>query len=101
MELTVVSIKSPDQTLKLNYPPDYWKQFSQIRTINTPALAVKKTFEKDSVTKLLNELVCELGTLIDAALDGAEYSLVCGGITQDLGLVTKPREELDAVVGHD
>ncbi|TGO19475.1 hypothetical protein BTUL_0004g01140 [Botrytis tulipae] len=36
---------------------------------HAPALAIKKTLEKDSVTMLLNELVCELGTLIDAALD--------------------------------
>lgn len=32
---------------------------------------------------LLNELRFVLDTLIDAAPDGAEYSLACGGITQD------------------
>ncbi|RHZ66349.1 cytochrome P450 [Aspergillus thermomutatus] len=65
---------------------------------------LKKTVEKDSLDMPLDELAFELGTMIDAALDGTTDSLiwfVVACITQDQGFVAKAREELDAVVGRD
>lgn len=65
---------------------------------------LKETVEKDNLDMPLNELAFELGTMIDAALDGTTDSLiwfVVAWITQDQGFVAKAREELDAVVGHD
>lgn len=65
---------------------------------------LKKSVEKDVIDMPLDELAFELGTMIDAALDGTTDSLlwfVVACITQDRGFVAKAREELDAVVGHD
>ncbi|PQE17120.1 cytochrome P450 protein [Rutstroemia sp. NJR-2017a BBW] len=65
---------------------------------------LKKTVEKDGLSMPLHELAFELGTLIDAALDGTTDGLiwfVVACITQDQGFVTKARAELDAVVGRD
>ncbi|KAL3458434.1 cytochrome P450 [Aspergillus heterothallicus] len=67
--------------------------------------AVEREREKDSGFEMpLEELSFELGTLIDAALDGTVDSLtwfVVACITQDTTFVTKAREELDTVVGRD
>ncbi|KAL2824856.1 cytochrome P450 [Aspergillus cavernicola] len=65
---------------------------------------LKKTVEKDNLDMPLAELAFELGTMIDAALDGTTDSLiwfVVACITQGQGFVAKAREELDAVVGRD
>lgn len=65
---------------------------------------LKNTVERDNLDMPLNELAFELGTMIDAALDGTTDSLiwfVVACITQDQGFVAKAREELDSVVGHD
>ncbi|KAF3925702.1 hypothetical protein AA313_de0203292 [Arthrobotrys entomopaga] len=50
------------------------------------------------------ELEFEIGTLIDAALDGTTDTLiwfVVACVTQDRGFVAKAREELDSVVGRN
>lgn len=65
---------------------------------------LKMTLEKDKLDMPLDELAFELGTMIDAALDGTTDSLiwfVVACITQDQGFVAKARLELDAVVGRD
>ncbi|KAJ5389179.1 uncharacterized protein N7496_000247 [Penicillium cataractarum] len=65
---------------------------------------LKKVVEKDSLDMPWNELAFELGTMIDAALDGTTDSLiwfVVACITQDQGFISKAREELDSIVGHD
>ncbi|KAJ5464568.1 uncharacterized protein N7458_000254 [Penicillium daleae] len=65
---------------------------------------LKKTIEKDNLNMPLDELAFELGTMIDAALDGTTDSLiwfVVACITQDQGFIAKARKELDAVVGRD
>ncbi|KAJ5199950.1 hypothetical protein N7491_009252 [Penicillium cf. griseofulvum] len=64
---------------------------------------LKKAVEKDGLDMPLKELAFELGTMIDAALDGTTDSLlwfVVACVTQDQGFVSKAHEELDAVVGH-
>ncbi|RAL15145.1 cytochrome P450 [Aspergillus homomorphus CBS 101889] len=68
---------------------------------------LKKTVEKDDGRDKmpLDELAFELGTMIDAALDGTTDSLVwfvVACITQGhQGFIAKARAELDAVVGRD
>ncbi|EPS30933.1 hypothetical protein PDE_05886 [Penicillium oxalicum 114-2] len=65
---------------------------------------LKKSVEKDHHDMPLNELAFELGTMIDAALDGTTDSLVwfvVACITQDQHFVAKARRELDAVVGRE
>ncbi|RAK98191.1 cytochrome P450 [Aspergillus ibericus CBS 121593] len=65
---------------------------------------LKQTVEKDGNDMPLDELAFELGTMIDAALDGTTDSLVwfiVACITQDQGFIAKARAELDAVVGRD
>ncbi|KAJ5496752.1 hypothetical protein N7463_008739 [Penicillium fimorum] len=65
---------------------------------------LKKTVKKDGLDMPMNELAFELGTMIDAALDGTTDSLiwfVVACITQDQGFVARARKEIDAVVGHD
>ncbi|KAL3450431.1 cytochrome P450 [Aspergillus insuetus] len=70
---------------------------------------VEREAEKDRVPMPLDELSFELGTMIDAALDGTVDSLtwfVVACITQDQdamhgGFAAKAREELDRVVGRD
>lgn len=65
---------------------------------------LKRTVEKDNALDMpLDELAFELGTMIDAALDGTTDSLiwfVVACITQDQSFVAKAREQLDAVVGR-
>lgn len=65
---------------------------------------LQKTVEKDHLDMPLKELAFELGTMIDAALDGTTDSLiwfVVACITRDQGFIAKAREELDAVVGRE
>ncbi|RAH66086.1 cytochrome P450 [Aspergillus aculeatinus CBS 121060] len=66
---------------------------------------LRQTVEKDDNRDMpLDELAFELGTMIDAALDGTTDSLVwfvVACITQNQGFITKARAELDAVVGRD
>lgn len=65
---------------------------------------LKKTVEKDGLNMPLVELKFELGTIIDAALDGTTDSLIwfiVACVTQDQHFITKARAELDAVVGRD
>ena len=65
---------------------------------------LKATVEGDGIEMPLDELAFELGTMIDAALDGTTDTLiwfVVTCITQDQGFVAKAREELDMVVGRD
>ena len=65
---------------------------------------LKATVEGDGIEMPLDELAFELGTMIDAALDGTTDTLiwfVVTCITQDEGFVAKAREELDMVVGRD
>ncbi|OOF92523.1 hypothetical protein ASPCADRAFT_133537 [Aspergillus carbonarius ITEM 5010] len=65
---------------------------------------LQKTVERDGQDMPLDELAFELGTMIDAALDGTTDSLVwfiVACITQDQGFIAKARKELDAVVGRD
>ncbi|KAL4861487.1 hypothetical protein BDV12DRAFT_64926 [Aspergillus spectabilis] len=70
---------------------------------------VEREGEKDGVPMPLDELSFELGTMIDAALDGTVDSLtwfVIACITQDQdamhgGFAAKAREELESVVGRD
>ncbi|KAK6597503.1 cytochrome p450 [Botrytis cinerea] len=65
---------------------------------------LKKTLEKDDLAMPLCELAFDLGTLIDAGLDGTTDSLfwfVVACITQDRGFIATAHEELDAVVGRD
>jgi cytochrome P450 len=65
---------------------------------------LKKTVEKDGLDMPLDELAFELGTMIDAALDGTTDSLiwfVVACITQNQAFITKACEQLDNVVGHD
>ncbi|PWY93142.1 putative cytochrome P450 [Aspergillus sclerotioniger CBS 115572] len=65
---------------------------------------LKKTVEKDGQNMPLDELAFELGTMIDAALDGTTDSLIwfiVACITQDQGFIAKARKELDAVVGRN
>lgn len=66
---------------------------------------LKKVVEKDDALDMpLHELAFELGTMIDAALDGTTDSLiwfVVACITQDQNFITKARKQLDAVVGRD
>jgi hypothetical protein len=65
---------------------------------------LKKTLETDNLGMPLDELAFELGTMIDAALDGTTDSLiwfVVACITHDQGFVAKARKELDAVVGRE
>ncbi|KAJ5919759.1 hypothetical protein N7454_009594 [Penicillium verhagenii] len=78
------------------------------RGINSEAWNIskqlKKTVEKNNLEMPLDELAFELGTMIDAALDGTTDSLiwfVVACITQDNDFITKARVELDAVVGRD
>lgn len=62
---------------------------------------LKKTAEKEMP---LIELMFELGTIIDAALDGTTDSLIwfiVACVTQDQHFIIKAREELDTVIGHD
>ncbi|CAI7603995.1 unnamed protein product [Penicillium manginii] len=64
---------------------------------------LKKSIEKDSLKMPLSELEFELGTIINAGLDGTTDSLmwfVVACVTQDQGFITKAREELDAFVGR-
>lgn len=64
---------------------------------------LKRTVENDGLDMPLDELAFELGTMIDAALDGTTDSLiwfVVAWITQDQSFITKAREQLDAVVGR-
>lgn len=65
---------------------------------------LKKTVEKENIDMPSDELAFELGTMIDAALDGTTDTLhwfVVACITQNRDFITKAREELDAVVGRD
>ena len=65
---------------------------------------LSKAIEKESLDMPLDELAFELGTMIDAALDGTTDSLIwfiVACITQDEGFVAKARKELDTVVGRD
>ncbi|KAJ5640911.1 hypothetical protein N7528_000536 [Penicillium herquei] len=65
---------------------------------------LKKTVEKDNLAMPLDELSFEVGTIIDAALDGTSDSLIwfiVACVTQDDGFMAKAREELDAHVGRD
>ncbi|KAH8704129.1 putative cytochrome P450 [Talaromyces proteolyticus] len=65
---------------------------------------LRKTVKKDGLDMPLGELAFELGTMIDAALDGVTDTLiwfVMACITEGRGFVAKAREELDAVVGRD
>ncbi|OJJ42182.1 hypothetical protein ASPZODRAFT_155475 [Penicilliopsis zonata CBS 506.65] len=64
----------------------------------------KQNTEGNSLGMPLDELVFEIGTTIDAALDATTDSLiwfVVACITQDRGFVVRARKELDAVVGRD
>ncbi|KAF7911779.1 uncharacterized protein EAE98_011894 [Botrytis deweyae] len=64
---------------------------------------LRKSLEKDSFSMSMYELAFDLGTLIDAGLDGTTDSLfwfVVACITQDRGFTATAREELDAVVGR-
>ncbi|KAI1165314.1 putative cytochrome P450 [Nemania serpens] len=63
-----------------------------------------KSIETEGINMPTEELAFELGTLVDAALDGTTESLmwfVVACITQNRGFIIKAREYLDAVVGHD
>ncbi|PYI05122.1 putative cytochrome P450 [Aspergillus sclerotiicarbonarius CBS 121057] len=65
---------------------------------------LKQTVEKDGNDMPLDELAFELGTMIDAALDGTTDSLVwfiVACVTQDQAFIAKARAELDALVGRD
>ncbi|EED21247.1 cytochrome P450, putative [Talaromyces stipitatus ATCC 10500] len=65
---------------------------------------LKKTVEKDGLDMPMDELAFELGTMIDAALDGTTDSLiwfVVACITQDQGFIAKAREQLYTVVGRN
>ncbi|KAF3927784.1 hypothetical protein ABW20_dc0100678 [Dactylellina cionopaga] len=65
---------------------------------------LKATVQKDEIDMPLDELAFEIGTLIDAALDGTTDTLlwfVVACVTQDRGFVAKAQAELDAVVGRD
>lgn len=65
---------------------------------------LKSTVEKDGLDMPLDELAFELGTMIDAALDGTTDSLiwfVVACITQNQAFIFKAREQLDSVVGRD
>ena len=67
---------------------------------------LKKTVEgeRNSVNMPTNELSFELGTMIDAALDGTTDTMVwflVACVTQDNYFITKAREELDEVIGRD
>ncbi|KAJ5671879.1 hypothetical protein N7507_001006 [Penicillium longicatenatum] len=64
---------------------------------------LKKTVENENLGMPLDELAFELGTMIDAALDGTTDSLiwfVVACITQDNGFIAKACAELDAHVGR-
>lgn len=64
----------------------------------------KRAVEREGIDMPLDELAFELGTMIDAALDGTTDTLiwfVVACVTQDQGFITRAREELDAVVGRD
>ncbi|RAH78814.1 putative cytochrome P450 [Aspergillus japonicus CBS 114.51] len=69
------------------------------------AQQLKEAVERDDDRDMpLDELAFELGTMIDAALDGTTDSLVwfvVACITQNQGFVARARAELDAVVGPD
>lgn len=83
-----------DENFRRGLESDAWNISKQL----------KRTVEKDGLSMPLDELAFELGTMIDAALDGTTDSLlwfVVACITQDQGFVAKAREELDAVVGRD
>ncbi|KAK6535508.1 hypothetical protein TWF694_001963 [Orbilia ellipsospora] len=78
------------------------------RGIESPAWNIskylKEVVERDDIDMPSGELEFELGTLIDAALDGTTDTLiwfVMACITQDKGFIAKAREELDTVVGRD
>ena len=71
---------------------------------------LKSVVERDSIDMPFDELAFELGTMIDAALDGTTDTLiwfVVTWITQrkrqdpEKDFVSKARKELDAVVGRD
>ncbi|KAJ5109067.1 hypothetical protein N7456_005742 [Penicillium angulare] len=67
---------------------------------------LKAIVEKDKLDTPFDELVFEIGTIIDAALDGLTDSLiwfVVACITEDetSGFIAKARQELDAHVGRD
>jgi cytochrome P450 len=60
--------------------------------------------EEENLPIPFHELAIELGTMLDAALDGTVESTIwflIACITQDKGFVAKAREELDRVVGRD
>jgi cytochrome P450 len=67
---------------------------------------LRYSVEKDRLDMPMDELAFELGTIIDAALDGTTDSLmwfVVACVTQDpegMGFIAKAREEIDAVVGR-
>lgn len=65
---------------------------------------LKMTVEKEGIDMPLHELAFELGTMVDAALDGTTDTLiwfVVACITEDRGFIANARAELDAVIGQD
>lgn len=65
---------------------------------------LKKIVEKEHIGMPFDELAFELGTMIDAALDGTTDTLIwfiVACVTQNKEFITQAREELDRVVGRD
>jgi cytochrome P450 len=65
---------------------------------------LKRVVEKENMSMPPHELAFELGTMIDAALDGTTDTLIwfiVACVNEDRGFLDKARAELDSVIGRD